>query len=141
AFLNRYYMKQIDIQMEAIAECFPDNFAAPIGVKTILEFDEAYTAPAAGYKNADDYYSKCSSKRFLKDIVVPTTILCATDDPFIETTIFKSLRMSSTIELITPEWGGHMGYISKRPTPWGDYRWMDFMVVDWPELEKPRINT
>jgi len=24
-----------------------------------------------------------------------------------------------------------MGYLSKKPTPWGDYRWMDFMVVDW----------
>ena len=141
AFLNRYYMKQIHIQMEAMVECFPDNFASPLTAKTILEFDEAYTAPAAGYKNIHDYYSKCSSIRFLEDIAVPTTILCAMDDPFVEATIFKSVRMSSSIELNTPEWGGHMGYISKRPTPWGDYRWMDFMVVDWPELEKTRTNT
>ena len=70
-------------------------------------------------------------KNFLEDIVVPTTILCSLDDPFVEPTIFKSVRMSSAIELNTPGNGGHMGYLSKKPTPWGDYRWMDFMVVDW----------
>ena len=39
--------------------------------------------------------------------------------------------MSSFIEILTPEYGGHMGYIFNKPTPWGDYRWMDFVVVDW----------
>jgi predicted alpha/beta-fold hydrolase len=127
---NNYYMREINLQVEAMGECFPDAFTAP-NKSTILEFDEAYTAPAAGYKNSEDYYSDCSAKNYLEDIVVPTTILCAMDDPFIEPTIFKSVRMSSAIELNTPTYGGHMGYISKKPTPWGDYRWMDFMVVDW----------
>jgi len=127
---NNYYMRQINLQVEAMSECFPDAFIPP-KKSTILEFDEVYTAPVAGYKNSDDYYSSCSAKNFLEDIVVPTTILCAMDDPFVEPTIFKSVRMSSAIELNTPENGGHMGYFSRKPTPWGDYRWMDFMVVDW----------
>lgn len=127
---NNYYMRQINLQVEAMSECFPDAFIPP-KKSTILEFDEVYTARVAGYKNSDDYYSMCSAKNFLEDIVVPTTILCAMDDPFVEPTIFKSVRMSSAIELNTPENGGHMGYFSRNPTPWGDYRWMDFMVVDW----------
>jgi len=127
---NNYYMRQINLQVEAMAECFPDAFIPP-NMNTILEFDEVYTAPVAGYKNSDDYYSSCSAKNFLEDIAVPTTILCARDDPFVEPTIFKSVRMSSAIELNTPENGGHMGYLSRMLTPWGDYRWMDFMVVDW----------
>ena len=114
-----------------MGECFPDTFIPSVKSKTILEFDEVYTAPVAGCKNADDYYSTCSAKHFLEDINVPTTILCAMDDPFVDPSIFKSVRMSSAIELNTPENGGHMGYLSRRPTPWGDYRWMDFMVVDW----------
>ena len=130
---NNYYMRQIHLQIEAMAECFPDAFIPFVKSKTILEFDEAYTAPAAGYKDADDYYSKCSAKNYLEDITVPTTILCALDDPFVEASIFKSVRMSSAIELNTPEWGGHMGYFSRELTPWDDHRWMDFMVVDWPE--------
>ena len=39
--------------------------------------------------------------------------------------------MSSAIDLNSPCQGGHMGYISSDLTPWGDYRWMDFKVVDW----------
>ena len=130
---NSYYMRQVHLQIEAMTECFPDTFIPFVKSKTILEFDEAYTAPAAGYKDADDYYSKCSAKNYLEDITVPTTILCAMDDPFVEASIFKSIRMSSAIELNTPEWGGHMGYFSRGLTPWGDHRWMDFMIVDWPE--------
>jgi uncharacterized protein len=127
---NDYYMKQIHLQMEAMGECFPDTFIPSEKSKTILEFDEDYTAPMAGYKNAEDYYSMCSAKNFLEDIVVPTTIICAMDDPFIEPSIFKSVRMSRAIELNTPEYGGHMGYLSRKPTPWGDYMWMDFILVD-----------
>ena len=127
---NDYYMKQIHMQMEAMSECFTDAFTPAEKSKTILEFDEAYTAPVAGYKNADDYYVMCSSKNFLEDISVPTTILCATDDPFIEPSIFKSVRMSRSIELNMPENGGHMGYLSRKTTPWGDNMWMDFIIVD-----------
>ena len=71
------------------------------------------------------------NKNYLKDITVPTTILSALDDPFIESDIFKSVRMSSAINLNSPDQGGHMGYISSDLTPWGDCRWMDFKVVDW----------
>jgi predicted alpha/beta-fold hydrolase len=127
---NDYYMKQIYMQMDAMSECFSETFTPSDKSKTILEFDEAYTAPVAGYKNADDYYAMCSSKNFLEDISVPTTILCATDDPFIEPSIFKSVRMSRAIELNMPENGGHMGYLSSTTTPWGDNMWMDFILVD-----------
>ena len=131
ALFNSYYMKRIHMQSKALAECFP-NAPVPSGKeKTILEFDEAYTAPVAGYKDVNHYYSKCSAKGYLEDITVPTTILCAMDDPFVESDIFKSVRMSNFIEINTPDMGGHMGYLSSKPTPWGDHRWMDFIVVDW----------
>ena len=137
---NRHYMKQIHRQGEALAECFPDAFIPSGKEKTIYEFDEVYTATAAGYRDADDYYSKCSAKGYLGDITVPTTILCSEDDPFVPTEIFKSIPMSSSIELYTTENGGHMGYIHNKPTPWGDYRWMDFVIVDWAESESKARN-
>lgn len=127
---NRYYMKLIHRQGEALAECFPQAFLPPKS-RTVLDFDIAYTAPAAGFRDVDEYYSKCSSKRFLDSIVIPTTLLCSEDDPFIPMDVFKTVRMSSAIELHTPEQGGHMGYISQRTTPWGDRRWMDHVIVEW----------
>ena len=136
SLFNKYYMKQIHCQADALAECFPDAFLPTGKEKTILEFDKAYTAPAAGYANVDDYYLKCSSKSYLENITVPTTILCSEDDPFIEPGIFKSVRMSNAVDILTPEHGGHMGYIQNKLTPWGDYRWMDFVIVDWAGTER-----
>jgi len=128
---NRYYMRQIHLQSKALAECFPGVILPSGREKTILEFDEAYTAPAAGYIDVDDYYTKCSAKGYLDNITVPTTILYSEDDPFIRSEVFKSVRMSNSVEIFTPEYGGHMGYILNKPTPWGDYRWMDFLIADW----------
>jgi len=128
---NSYFMKPIHLQGKALAECFPDSLAPSGNEKTILEFDIHYTASAANFNDVDDYYSNCSAKNYLKGITVPTTILSALDDPFVESNIFKSVRMSSAINLNSPDQGGHMGYISSNLTPWGDFRWMDFKVVDW----------
>ena len=123
-----------------MAECFPSAFRPSGKEKTILEFDEAYTAPVAGYKVVDDYYSKCSSKGYLKDVTLPTTILCSEDDPFNRPEIFKSVRISSSIEFLNPKYGGHMGYILNQRSPWGDYQWMDFMIVDWAGSEREVRN-
>jgi predicted alpha/beta-fold hydrolase len=128
---NSYFMKPIHLQGKALAECFPGTLAPSGNEKTILEFDIHYTAPAAKFNDVDDYYSNCSAKNYLKGITVPTTILSALDDPFVESDIFKSVRMSSAIRLNSPDQGGHMGYISSDLSPWGDCRWMDFKVVDW----------
>ena len=128
---NSYFMKPIHLQGKALAESFPGVLAPSGNEKTILDFDIHYTAPAAKFNDVNDYYSNCSAKNYLKDIAVPTTILSALDDPFVESDIFKSVHMSSAIDINSPGQGGHMGYISSDLTPWGDCRWMDFIVVDW----------
>ncbi|MDX1417719.1 MAG: alpha/beta fold hydrolase [Candidatus Promineifilaceae bacterium] len=51
-------------------------------IKTVRDFDDAFTAPVHGFLNADDYYEKSSCAQFLPDIKVPTLIIRAFDDPF-----------------------------------------------------------
>ena len=46
------------------------------------QFDENVTAPLHGYASAQDYYQKCSGMQFLRHITVPTLVLHALDDPF-----------------------------------------------------------
>ena len=87
-------------------------------------------------ENRQKYSLDSLAKDYLKDITVPTTILYSMDDPFVESDIFKPVRMSTSIEINTAEWGGHMGYLSRKPTPWGDHRWMDFIIVDWSGAER-----
>jgi hypothetical protein len=53
------------------------------GVRSIRDFDEKITAFYSGFTGADDYYFRAASARVLDQIVVPTLILNAADDPFI----------------------------------------------------------
>ncbi|MEE9258982.1 MAG: alpha/beta fold hydrolase [Nitrospinaceae bacterium] len=128
---NGYYMKMIHRQREALAECFPDALHPPENMKTIWEFDVAYTAPAAGYKDVEEYYKTCSANQYLRMIRTPTILLCAKDDPFVPPEVFDRLRMSLSVYFYAPDAGGHLGYLCQEPTPLGDRRWMDFQIVDW----------
>jgi len=139
-FFNKDFINPMNLQLEAMAECFPDTFLPPRKPVSILDFDILYTASAAGYRDVDEYYRRCSSKQFLENIKVPTVMLCAQDDPFIPPHVFKDARMSLCIASLTPKHGGHMGYISSTRTPFGDKRWMDSAIVDWAQDVFPRFR-
>ncbi|QPJ66109.1 MAG: alpha/beta fold hydrolase [Candidatus Nitrohelix vancouverensis] len=128
---NRYYMRLINQQAEAIKECFAESFRLDHLPRTIWEFDVSYTAPAGGFEDVDDYYTRSSCGQFLASIQIPTTLLCSNDDPFIPIEIFKGLELSHALDLQTPEGGGHMGYLCKETTPFDDHRWMDWAIIDW----------
>ena len=134
---NAYFLKVMNRQVQAMVECHPDAFRPVVTPSAIWEFDVEYTAPAFGYPRVEAYYEECSSKQFLEHISIPTTILCSQDDPFIPPEIFQSARMSQKIEFINPEFGGHMGYISRSRNDFGDRRWMDFICVQWAKTLYP----
>ena len=46
-------------------------------IKTLIDFDEVYTAKAHGFKNAIDYYEKASCLQYLHNITTPTLIINA----------------------------------------------------------------
>ena len=52
-------------------------------VSSILDFGDAITAPSHGFRNARDYYERCSSIHFPPGIAVPTLLIQASDDPLI----------------------------------------------------------
>ncbi len=126
---NRYYMKLIGNQAEALKKNFPKAVDPGKNLNTIWDFDVSYTAPAGGYKDVHDYYDQCSGKNYLKNIKKTTSILCSLDDPFVPPEVFSNL--SSNVDFCQPQGGGHMGYISKTITPYGDRRWMDYVVMEW----------
>lgn len=126
---NRYYMKLIGNQARALMRNFPKAMDPGKNLRTIWEFDSSYTASAGGYKNVENYYEKCSSKNYLKNIEKPTSILCSSDDPFVPLEVFRNLP--GNIDFFQPQGGGHMGYISHKKTPHGDRRWMDYLVLEW----------
>lgn len=100
-------------------------------IKTLLEFDDVYTAPLHQFKNAIDYYEKCSSIGFVDKIKIPTLIVNAENDPFLDHQVNGSaaLRHNSKIQFETPRYGGHVGFtlFNQNGLYWSEIRALDFI--------------
>ena len=89
-----------------------------MAAKTFDEFDDAVTAPLHGFAGRQDYYDRCSSVNFLKDITKPTLIVNALDDPFMTPAVIPPAELlSDAVTLEVSDQGGHVGYIDGG-TPW-----------------------
>jgi len=82
-------------------------------VRSLKAFDDLYTAPAHGFRDAEDYWRQCSALKFLEGIRVPTLLINARNDPFLDRTCFPyaSARRNAMLYLETPCSGGHVGFI------------------------------
>lgn len=83
-------------------------------IKSLSEFDDRFTAPLHGFRDAQDYYQRSSSKQFLGGINIPCLLLSASDDPFLAPGCFPHVeaKSSSSLYLETPRHGGHVGFAS-----------------------------
>ena len=79
---------------------------------SFIDFDNLYTAPVHGFKDANDYWKQASSKQFLNDIALPTLLVNALDDPFLGKHCYpyQEAKLNKQLELITPKHGGHVGF-------------------------------
>jgi predicted alpha/beta-fold hydrolase len=100
-------------------------------LKTLREFDDAYTAPLHGYKDAIHYYTECSSIRFVKNITIPALIINAKNDPFLSDDCYPSEMLKDHPYVIfeSPERGGHVGFIQlgKNGLYWSEARAIAFI--------------
>lgn len=96
----------------------------------IYEFDQVYTAPIYGFKNAFDYYNKCSAIHFLSDIELPCRILLTDDDPIVSSTALDEHSLAPHIELFKTGKGGHLGYLGDPRHERGFY-WIDSLLMEW----------
>jgi len=79
----------------------------------LTDFDEIVTAPRAGFRSRDEYYTQCSSFHYASRIQPPSLILTAADDPFIPADPFLKAQYPSHVKLQIEKRGGHVGYLSK----------------------------
>ncbi|MBX7102433.1 MAG: alpha/beta fold hydrolase [Gemmataceae bacterium] len=86
-------------------------------------FDDAYTAPRNGYHDADHYYAMNSSHELAGHSPVPTLILTARDDPFVDWRPIESLR--GRLDVRITERGGHTGFVGW--TTW----WAEEQIAAW----------
>lgn len=101
--------------------------------KTLRQYDDLVTAPLHGFSDADDYYSKSSSRQYLSAIQTPTLILHAKNDPFMTAAAIPAAdELSDRVTLEMAQNGGHVGFISGyipfRPRYWLEHRISKFFA-------------
>jgi predicted alpha/beta-fold hydrolase len=96
----------------------------------LYEFDQLYTAPFYGFRDARDYYEKCSAAQYISDIAIPCKILLAEDDPLVSSSSLDYLKLPKHIDIFKTKKGGHMGYLAHPGEGKGLY-WLDALMMDW----------
>ena len=111
-------------------------------VRTFRHFDEVYTAPLAGYRDALDYYEKASALPHLKNIQLPTLLIHSLDDPVIPAEPLQAPEVHSnpSLEVVLTQRGGHVGFMEKGGQGDLDRFWAENRVIDFFRLFVSRDN-
>ncbi|MFD0835840.1 YheT family hydrolase [Mariniflexile aquimaris] len=98
-------------------------------IKTLYDFDNVYTSRAHGFKNAEDYYEKCSCLQFLPKIKTPSLIINALNDSFLSAECYpvKEAKNNQNLYLEMPNHGGHVGFIDKKNIYYNEKRALEFI--------------
>lgn len=89
------------------------DFGKVAAALTFREFDDAATAPLHGFEGAEDYYSRSSSRQYLRAVNVPTLLIQSRDDPFLppECLPYEEVAANGSLRAAFTERGGHVGFL------------------------------
>ncbi|MEJ2716316.1 MAG: alpha/beta fold hydrolase [Deltaproteobacteria bacterium] len=134
---NRLYLKRflrmlhqkIQMKMEIMPDRIDDTGFRKI--KTFQDFDDRYTAPIHGFKDALDYWNKASCKPYLPHIAIPTLLVNSADDPFLTEPCYPipEAEANPFLFLEIPGAGGHVGFVqfNRRGEYWSESRTISFI--------------
>lgn len=113
-FYTKRFLKSLKAKIALKSKDYPDLYSLGNwkSIKTIRDFDDAYTAPIHGFANAEDYYRRNSSIKFIPKINVPTLLVTAKNDPFLSNEC-KSPEIgkgNTNFRFFLTEAGGHCGF-------------------------------
>ena len=116
------------------------DIAGALRARGFRDFDDAATAPLHRFENAEDYYTRSSSSRYLSAIRVRTLLIQSEDDPFLPARAIPRDAADANPNIhsrIVPR-GGHVGFVSGpawAPRYWAEERAAQF-VSDYLENHK-----
>lgn len=96
-------------------------------IEMLTDFDDRFTGPLHGFRDASDYYTRSSSGPYIPRVRVPLLLISAEDDPFIpaEAMPRAAISQSQFVRLEVSANGGHVGFIEgsgASPSYWAEAR-------------------
>jgi len=134
-YLNRF-IKSLNKKAIAKKKVLADDF--PLDLKEMPrnfdEFDELITGPVHGFKNAQDYWERCSSLQYIPNIQIPTLLVNAADDTFLSDQCYpvELSKKHDFFHFEMPEKGGHVGFTTfgEEGQYWSEKRALRFVLGD-----------
>jgi len=115
-YRNRF-LNSLNAKLLQKAELFPDEIQVPEGSlpKNFKEFDDLYTGPIHGFRDAQDYWNSNSSIHFIPGIKIPVLLINAKDDTFLSPQCYpvELAEKMKNFYLEMPEKGGHVGFVTR----------------------------
>jgi predicted alpha/beta-fold hydrolase len=126
------FVRGLKARMRRKARCYPGRYSlAPLSrIRSVRHFDEVYTAPHFGFRDAADYYHRASAMRVIDRIRVPSLIITAEDDPFVPAGPFRETHVTDNphIRVVITRHGGHCGFVSE-PLNGDDGYWAETQIL------------
>lgn len=84
--------------------------------RTLYAFDNVFTAPLHGFRDTEDYWQRASAKPRLQEIVCPSLLIHARNDPFVPAHSWPQAdQVGASVVLCHTQTGGHVGYLNGAP--------------------------
>lgn len=130
-YMHRF-MTSLKAKVREKAKRYPELKTDKLGsMRTFQPFDETYTAPLHGFKNAAEYWKINSSRYYIQGIKLPTILITAANDPFLTPECYPVADASKmdNFFLEIPKHGGHCGFSQFNNTHfyWSEDRCVEFI--------------
>jgi predicted alpha/beta-fold hydrolase len=125
------FVRNLKARMRRKNRLWPGKF--PIerlsSVRSVRSFDDVFTAPHFGFRDAADYYHRASAMRVIDQVRIPSLIVAAKDDPFVPWHTFRDAKVTGNphvmLELLSH--GGHCGFVGANGVGyWAEHRVIAF---------------
>jgi predicted alpha/beta-fold hydrolase len=134
AIYQWHFVRNLKRRMRRKAKASPGTWSlTPLPqIRSIRQFDDAFTAPFHGFRDAADYYHRASAMRVIDKITVPTLIITAADDPFVPPGPFRERAVvrNRSITVKITEHGGHCGFVEQARDGYDGY-WAEREIVEF----------
>lgn len=141
AFYRKRFLRKLGKKIRAKALQMPDLLNAE-GLEKIMhfpDFDNRFTAPLHGFKNANDFYRQASANIHLPKIKLPTLLVNAKNDPMLPKSCYpvEVAIDHPYLYLEMPDLGGHVGFtLAGKERNWAEQRALEFVEEQLPLPEK-----